>query len=189
MGRTPEDVAHGGLSMNDQPPAPGWDAITDALRRVYGNQEPKHWGNVIPAFLGGKDPLHGISAYRSDKGGAPHWHLVTFGLTELWGKESDDGSTSGYGFELTMRLACDDDEETPPNWVLNFLQILARYVFNPGAPSPLVIISTAMVLLHWEPPLKLELSAVSKIAIYPIRSQRPTAPSPSSNFTELRWTN
>lgn len=118
--------------MNDQPSAPGWDAITAAFASVYGDQEPRHWGTIIPASLGGRDPLQGISAYRSQKGGMPHWHLVTYGFTELWQKECEDASISGYGFELTMRLACDENEDAPPMWALNFLQNMARYVFQSG---------------------------------------------------------
>jgi hypothetical protein len=62
----------------------------------------------------------------------PHWHFVTYGLSELYTKESDDPETSGYGLELTFRLRCDPDEVDPPIWAVNFLQDLARYVFESG---------------------------------------------------------
>jgi hypothetical protein len=62
----------------------------------------------------------------------PHWHFVTYGLSELYAKESDDPEESGYGFELTFRLVCDPDEVDPPVWAVNFLQNLARYVFDTG---------------------------------------------------------
>lgn len=59
--------------------APGWDAIDDALLKLYGEQEPKHYGALIPYALGGPDPLNGISAYVSNTP-MPHWHMVTYGL-------------------------------------------------------------------------------------------------------------
>ena len=108
----------------------GWDAIDAALQPLYGTQEPRHWGPVMPWALGGPDPIRGISAYRSDHGQS-HLHYVTYGISELYEKESDDPDVSGYGFELTFRLARDASQE-PPNWVLNFLQNLGRYVFQSG---------------------------------------------------------
>jgi tetratricopeptide (TPR) repeat protein len=39
---------------------------------------------------------------------------------------------SGFGFELTLRLARDPAEEQPPTWALSFLQNLGRYVFGSG---------------------------------------------------------
>jgi hypothetical protein len=117
-------------SAND---SPGWDAIDDALRPIYGDREPLHFGTVLPAALGGPDPIHGISAYLNSAP-APHWHFVTYGFSELWQKDSDDLEVSGFGFELTFRLACAPNEERPPNWTFNFLQNLGRYVFKTGNP-------------------------------------------------------
>lgn len=110
--------------------APGWDAIDAALEPIYGTQEPKHWGTVVPYGLGGNDPLTGISAYRSEKH-RHHLHYVTYGLTELYEKESENLEYSGFGFELTMRLAWEPNQD-PPNFAINFLQNLARYVFETG---------------------------------------------------------
>ncbi len=110
----------------------GWKAIESAFKSIYGNQEPKHWGTLIPYSLGGNDPLHGISAYKAVVDGQHHWHLVSFGLTELWAKESDNKEYSGWGFELTMRLSCSPTDEAPPFWILNFLQNIARYVCQSG---------------------------------------------------------
>jgi hypothetical protein len=62
----------------------------------------------------------------------PHWHMVTYGFSELYDKESDQLEESGYGFELTFRLAKPEDEEEPPAWALNLLQNMGRYVFNSG---------------------------------------------------------
>lgn len=111
--------------------APGWDAITAATDRLYPAQEPRHVGTLVPWALGGPDPLTGISAWKRT-GPVPHWHYLTYGFSELYEKESDDPEISGYGFELTFRLACDPLAEEPPAWVYNMLQNIARYVFKTG---------------------------------------------------------
>lgn len=59
----------------------------------------------------------------------PHWHLVTYGLSELTAKESEDPQRSGWGFELTFRVAPPDDE---PDWASDFLTNLAAYVWQTG---------------------------------------------------------
>jgi hypothetical protein len=115
----------------DDESSPGWDAIDAALEPIYGTAEPHHWGTVLPYSLGGNDPIHGISCYpRSEP--VPHWHFVTYGFTDLFHKETDDAEESGFGFELTFRLARAEGDEQPPAWALNFLQNLGRYVFSTG---------------------------------------------------------
>lgn len=114
----------------------GWDAMDQALEKVYGKQQPAHFGTLIKFRMGGDDPLDGISVYRSDQG-QPHWHYVTYGFSDLYGDLDDSHDVapdkpSGYGFELTFRLACAGDEQQPPNWPLHFLQNIARYVFRTG---------------------------------------------------------
>src|SRR5262245_61856536 len=66
----------------------GWDAISAHLAAAYPGQEPRHWGTIMRASAGGRNPLDGISAYRAD--GPPHWHWVGLGLSELGEKRSDD---------------------------------------------------------------------------------------------------
>ncbi|MFF2885533.1 suppressor of fused domain protein [Paenibacillus sp. NPDC057967] len=117
--------------MNEEATTVGWDAIEQAMSKLYGDQEPKHYGTLISYMLGGPDPLDGLSAYKAEHP-LPHWHMVTFGFSELYDKESDDAEHSGYGFELTFRLVREDTEEEPPAWALNLLQNMARYVFNSG---------------------------------------------------------
>ncbi|MEZ4236618.1 MAG: suppressor of fused domain protein [Myxococcota bacterium] len=117
---------------DDELEAPGWDAILGALQGIYGGREPDaHYGTLIPYALGGPDPLRGISVYRTDAFGRPQWHYVTFGFTDLYEKEGDDPAVSGYGFELSLRLARGDEAE-PPQWPLGVLQSLGRYVFQTG---------------------------------------------------------
>lgn len=116
---------------NEEVQALGWDAIDNALKNIYENQEPKHYGTVVPYFLGGNDPLQGISVYMRSEPIA-HWHFITYGFTELYEKEWENQEYSGYGFELTFRLKKEDSETEPPNWALNFIQNIARYVFSTG---------------------------------------------------------
>jgi suppressor of fused len=111
--------------------APGWDAIDAALAPIYSDSEPKHYGTIMRWRLGGPDPLDGISAYRR-AAPVPHWHFITYGMSELYEKESDNAHVSGWGFEFTFRLAREPAETEPPGWALHFLQNLARYVFNSG---------------------------------------------------------
>ena len=108
----------------------GWDAMDQALEKVYGDQKPAHFGTLIKFRLGGEEPLDGISVFRSDAG-QPHWHYVTYGFSDLYGDLDDSldvepEKPSGYGFELTFRLARSADEQEPPSWPLNFLQNIAR---------------------------------------------------------------
>lgn len=111
--------------------SPGWEAIDQALSRLYPDQEPKHYGTLIKWRLGGPDPLDGFSVWKRLEP-VPHWHYLTYGFSELYAKESDDPRTSGYGFELTFRLRCAAADEEPPAWVFNLLQNMARYVFETG---------------------------------------------------------
>jgi hypothetical protein len=62
--------------------------------------------------------LQGVSAYR----GPSWWYLVTYGLTELFAKESDDSERSGWGYELTMRTPLTDEA---PAWAFGVLVALA----------------------------------------------------------------
>ncbi|GAA3863289.1 suppressor of fused domain protein [Tessaracoccus defluvii] len=97
----------------DDDSAPGWDAIDAALLPLYPEQEPGHYGS-LPGMAGGNNPLQGISVYRRTDP-VPHWHFVTYGFTELFGKETDDPETSGFGFELTMRLAAPEESGQLPS--------------------------------------------------------------------------
>lgn len=118
--------------MANEPSTAGWDAISAQLKRVYGDAKEHHFAPPLPAQLGGSDPLDGISVFRSSHGGRSHWHFVTFGYSELYEKETDDPSTSGYGFEMTIRVTDPESSDEPPAWPLSLLQNLARYVFRTG---------------------------------------------------------
>lgn len=109
----------------------GWDAIEAEFLRVYpGQTEPKHCGTLINWALGGNDPLDGISIYD----GGDYWHFVTFGLSELYEKETEDPEWSGYGFEFTLKLKKYDfeDLEGELKCICGILQSIARITFNSG---------------------------------------------------------
>ena len=110
--------------------ASGWDAIDAALAPIYGDQEPKHYGTIIKFALGGPDRLDGVSIYEHS-GPPAHWHYVSYGMSELYRKQSDDLERSGWGIELTFRLAREGASEAPV-WPISLMQNLARYVYESG---------------------------------------------------------
>ena len=63
--------------------AVGWDAIDEALLKVYPEQEPRHYGTILKYMLGGEDPLDGISIYDNHKQ-IFHRHIVSYGMSELY---------------------------------------------------------------------------------------------------------
>jgi len=111
--------------------APGWDAITNECLKIYPNQiNPKHYAALIKWKFGGPDPLDGISIYETDE----YYHFVTYGLSELYDKESSNKDISGYGMEFTFKLKKDNYEhpEVEIKNVCGLLQQIARYTFNNG---------------------------------------------------------
>ena len=90
---------------------------------AHGVQQPKHW--VTPGKLPTDPGLFGVSAYSTVRG---HWHYVSFGLSELWTKETDDPEVSGFGYEFTMRVKRTQGDE-PATWVLTLLHHLADVTF------------------------------------------------------------
>lgn len=111
--------------------ADGQDAITEAFEKVYPTQkDPKHYGTLISWRLGGDSPLQGISIYE----GEDYWHFVTYGLSELYEKESENKEISGYGMEFTFKLKKDhyEDEEAELKGICNILQTIAKLTFVNG---------------------------------------------------------
>lgn len=85
-----------------QPCLDGWNSITEAFLTLYPQEvQPKHFSPEVPYSLGGDDPLDGVSAYD----GGEFFHFVSYGLSELYAKESEDKDISGMGFELTLKLS------------------------------------------------------------------------------------
>ncbi|MES2317303.1 MAG: suppressor of fused domain protein [Pseudomonadota bacterium] len=111
--------------------APGRAALMDTLMALYKGRHPRQFDNPLLMRLGGEDPLDMICVWQRAEP-VPHWHFVTFGLSELYNKQSKDPAISGFGFELTLRLAVEPGATEPPAWPLYLLQSLARYVFLSG---------------------------------------------------------
>lgn len=109
----------------------GWNAITNLCDEIYPEQkDPKHYGTLISWRLGGNDPLQGISVYD----GGDYWHFITYGLSELYEKESDVKEISGYGMEFTFKLKKDkyENEENEIKCICGILQSIARITFTKG---------------------------------------------------------
>ena len=109
----------------------GWDSIRNACEKIYPTQKnPKHYGTLISWRLGGNDPLEGISIYDS----VDYWHFVTYGLSEIYEKETDNKDISGYGMEFTLKLKKDkyEDEEAEIKCICGILQDIARITFTKG---------------------------------------------------------
>lgn len=114
----------------DETWAPGWDAIDDNLKKLYGDQEAKHYGTQITsrAIFGGEEYLDGYSFYQSSKG---YLHLITYGMSHLYANPAyfkDDFSL--WGYEMTMKLKGNVEENV---WACNMLGNLARYTFTSGS--------------------------------------------------------
>ena len=111
----------------------GWDLIEQALHDLYPDRLPLHFGPILEFTNGGPDPLEAIAAYKAESP-RPHWHLVGYGLTELFEKSSLDPDISGFGIELTLRIARGPQERRPPSWGLRLLQDLARLIHDAKEP-------------------------------------------------------
>lgn len=128
-------------SSGPSPNAPGRAGIDAALDALYPKERDHRFG--MKAGPGETSPpLEEVVVYRSSVP-APHWHYVTYGLSELGAKVSDDPKHSGFGIELTLRLV--DDNDTPPTWPINLLRWLAGTVhrdknpFDEGHSMPLML--------------------------------------------------
>lgn len=108
--------------------APGWDAIEEEFSRVYPDAVPEHYATnmVARAIFGGDEYLDGYSIYSSPKG---YYHLVTFGMTELYADPDRLGKEwNKWGYEMTIKLK----ENTPQDciWAINMIGNLARYTYK-----------------------------------------------------------
>jgi hypothetical protein len=102
---------------------PGIDALDAALSRAYPGA---HLGWV--PFQSEQRTLNGIAAIAVD-GPEPHFLFVTYGLSDLYGSESEDPAVSGFGFELTLRVARAKEERKGFDpWCRSLLEYLASYV-------------------------------------------------------------
>ena len=108
---------------NDPEFSPGWQAIDDAFDALYPGQQPAHFGTNLHAraIFGGDNFLDGYSIYQSENG---YKHIVTYGMTELYGNEEACGEEwNGWGYEMTIKLREDSNEECM--WAIDMLSNLA----------------------------------------------------------------
>lgn len=114
--------------------AHGWDAITGAFEKLYpGQTNPPHRAPVVHRMHDLSEnaaAYDGMSAYD----GGEFWHFVTYGLTELYGKENKNPDVSGFGFEFTFRLP--KLGEKPPLWAFDFLEAIGKSVWNGADFAP-----------------------------------------------------
>lgn len=109
----------------------GWDAIIKEFERAYpGQKRPKFYKTPLRWVDGGNDPLDGICVYD----GGDYWHFVGLGLSELYGKVTDDPHKSGWGMEFTFKLKKFhyENEELEFECVRGVLQSLARVTARRG---------------------------------------------------------
>ena len=109
----------------------GWNDIEKAFLKLYPNQtNPKHYVALIKWNIGGNDPLDGISIYD----GGDYWHFVSFGLSEIYEKESSNKDISGYGMEFTFKFKKTNfnNLESELKNVCGIFQQLARETFVNG---------------------------------------------------------
>lgn len=112
----------------------GWISINQALEKVYGEPEPRHYPPLcgLHYMAGGTDPIDGVSIYDSSKQ-AFHRHIISFGMSELYyDEEKVGGDFSKWGFEFTMRIVPFNEDKNDPLWAVQIMNNLARYVFSSG---------------------------------------------------------
>lgn len=116
--------------MDEECFSSGWEAITQECERVHPGQEnPIHYGTIMSWELGGHDPLRGISVYD----GGDYWHFVSYGLSELYEKESENQQISGYRMEFTLKLRKNSKDETLEiKGICGIFQDIARLTFTNG---------------------------------------------------------
>ncbi|MFO7563409.1 MAG: suppressor of fused domain protein [Enhygromyxa sp.] len=114
--------------------APGWDAIDRWVGAHFGAQVPHQFTSQTAFELDSPSPLPAITVWSTK---APEgWLYVTYGLSELFDKSSEDPSLSGFGFELTFRIPRppgQNGDSKPPLWPLRLLQGLGRHVLTTRA--------------------------------------------------------
>ncbi len=114
--------------MAQEGSAPGWDAIDAAVAPLVADTKPMHWatGTGLPNQGG----VWGVSAYAQPG----YWFFVTYGLSELFAKVTDEPTVSGFGEELTMRISRPEAESDAPEWTARLLARLGELVYERRTP-------------------------------------------------------
>lgn len=154
---TIEDVDPGEVAAMFQPrPSAGWQAITDAAATAHPDQdESLLFRTQVTYEQGGDDPLDAVAVYRVAEP-TPHWHYVGYGLTDIYdagvaSADAEGNSLSGFGYELTIRVADEralEADAQPPAWPPALLQVLARHVVDTGdvfQPGSVVLSTSPLV--------------------------------------------
>jgi suppressor of fused len=102
---------------------PGWSAIDAEWSRLYTAREP-----IV--FRGPEDPRVSTDPCKQVVGwdAETYWHLVGYGLTELFEKVSPLPAKDGWGYEITLRIPRAGDDTGPPIWAVQLVESLTRYV-------------------------------------------------------------
>ncbi|MCA9683426.1 MAG: suppressor of fused domain protein [Myxococcales bacterium] len=114
--------------------APGWAAIDRWVSAHFPHATPHQFASRTPYELDTASPLPAITVFETR---APAgWLYVSYGLSELFEKSSDDPGVSGFGFELTLRIpraeGTGDEGGEPPVWPLKLFQALGHHALNTG---------------------------------------------------------
>lgn len=107
--------------------APGWDDITEPFDRLYPGVNPHHLATNLAsrAILGGDQYLDGVSLYPAAYG----MHLLTYGMSTLYAdEEAFGGEFSGWGYELTIKLAEHSTDDCL--WAADSMMRLANYTYT-----------------------------------------------------------
>jgi hypothetical protein len=109
--------------------APGWWTIDAAFSALYSGQTPHQFSSKTPYQLDSANPLPAITVWEGeDRKRGPFWHYVTYGLSELFEKTTNDPDHSGMGFELTLRVLRSASDTRPPGDPLALLQFLGGHI-------------------------------------------------------------
>lgn len=123
------------------PLGPGAVALDAHVDAADGGPPGHRWRPRQAHARPGQGPLDQVTGHLVND----HWHLVTYGLSEVDAKESDDPELSGWGFELTIRVEAEGGDE--PQWAIDLLANLAVYVWtsrHPFAPGHHVALGGAI---------------------------------------------
>lgn len=119
--------------------APGWDALDAAMLSLYPQSPAPHqFTSQRPYELDGPHPLPAITVFEAPATPKTeaYWHYLSYGLSELFEKSSEDLERSGMGFELSLALprptAPIEGQDQPPAWGINLISALASYILGEG---------------------------------------------------------
>ena len=110
----------------------GIDAIENEVKRIHPLWENARYYTPKTAWeSGGTEPLEQISIHKEED----YFHFITYGLTELYNKESKDQTKSGFGMELTFKLKTGEYKDQAAERreqfnIIKLLQNFAKYIIQ-----------------------------------------------------------